>query len=127
VTAHEFVAAACGGPIEGYSEEEKVRKVAWLKAGAQLMRKLAKELGLEKGTYNARINPAGPACSGDIHLHGDWIYVALEQGGIAGQFMWRYCDGQNDYTGHPNRWAYWPELLELEDFANKIKAGRPRG
>ena len=126
MTAKEFVVWVQGTPIQGYTDAEVRDKAKWMQCGRGLMRKLAKELGLQSHEYKVRTNPAGPACSGDIHLHADWVYVALEQSCMPGVFMWRYCDGQKDYTGRNNQWVRWEILLDLPAFAKMIRDGRPR-
>lgn len=101
-------------------------KTKWLSIGRSLMKQLAKALNLPAGSFEVRVNKAGPAVSGDIHLHGEWIYVALEQGFNANEhFMWRYCDGQHDYTGRANQWARWEDLLDLPALAARMQQYRP--
>jgi len=124
VTTKEYISAACGKPIDAYSYAGATLKAKWLQHGRYVARKLAKELGLVKGQFQVRTNPAGVAVSGDVHLHADWVYVALEQGGIQGMFMWRYCDSQKDYTGHANQWAPWSALEDLPKFAKYIRDGK---
>ena len=122
-----FINKAKDAPIQGYEGDEAKAKSAWLRAGRCILKDLAKELHLEDGTYEIRINPAGPAVSGDVHLHGEWIYVDLSQTFLGPDmgFMWRYCDGKRDYSGRANQWAKWEELLDLLRFACKIRRFMP--
>jgi hypothetical protein len=69
-------------------------------AALKYLRRLAKELGLVKGTYSIRFNPGGIAVSGDATLHHDLFYLTIGQMGA----LWRTCKGQRDYTGGPNQW-----------------------
>ena len=95
-------------------------KTRWLSTGRSLLKQLAKALNLPTGSYKVRVNKAGPAVSGDIILHGEYLYVSLTQGFNDGSFMWRYCDGCKDYTGRANHWASWEVLLDSEHFAASI-------
>jgi hypothetical protein len=77
------------------------------------LRNLAKEMGLQKGTYDVRWNEGGIAVSGEATLHGEHIYVQLEQGSMQGMFMYRNCNGRKDYTGGQNHWMKWCDLLDI--------------
>ena len=118
--------------IDGYQVDDTAAdypcgsvKTRWLSTGRSLLKQLAKALNLPTGSYEVRVNNAGPAVSGDIHLHGEWIYVELEQSFNSGNFMWRYCDGRKDYTGRVNQWSRWEELLDPVTFAAHIKQYSP--
>jgi hypothetical protein len=41
------------------------------------LKALAKALGLTGDQYDLRSNEAGPAVSGEITLHADWLYVQV--------------------------------------------------
>lgn len=119
MTTKQFIQTAQFSDINGYSDEAQTIKSAWLYAGRSICRKLAKELGLEKGSFDVRVNPAGVAISGDIHLHGEFVYVAISQSCVKG-FYWRFCDGKKDYCGKQNRWESFEVLNDLPAFAKKI-------
>jgi len=129
MNAKQYIRMAKGSPITGYpdyetgSEAQSERKMSWLRAGKKLCKQLAKELGLADGTYDIRVNPAGPACSGDVHLHSSKVYIALEQTCLGPDFgfMYRECTSRHDFTGKQNRWAKWESLLNLPELAKKIK------
>lgn len=129
MTPKQYVNLVMSTPITGYDDYESglnsspSLKEEWLKAGRSIAKKLAKELGLAKGEFEVRVNRAGVAVSGDVHLHGSWIYVSLEQGCCSRDFgfMYRSCKGMKDYTGGCNRWAKWDELLDLKTLAEKMK------
>ena len=126
MTPKQFVSTAEFTNINGYSDSAQAVKTDWLNTGRSLMRKLAKELGLPKDSFDIRVNPAGPAVSGDVHLHGDFIYVALEQSCTGNaMFYWRFCNGRKDFTGQYNRWEKFDVLLDLPAFAEKILNSRP--
>jgi hypothetical protein len=115
----DYIRMSKGSPIQGYSEYEDARKADWLKTGRRLARQLAKELGLKEKTYEVRVNPAGPAVSGDVHLHGEHIYVSFSQSCLRDMgFMWRTCSNRKDYTGNMNRWEKWEMLLDLQQLAS---------
>lgn len=94
-----------------YKEEEKAiflsqsRTVAMMIAGA---------LGLNEGQYDVHVNKAGIACSGEVYLHSDTLYICFEQSCVdGGKFMYRSCKGRKDYTGGANRWMHWADLLDF--------------
>lgn len=123
MTPHQFIRQVTSGTIQGYSVVEAEIKRDWLNTGKRILRALAKDLGLQPGSYDIRINPAGLACSGDVHLHGEWIYVDLSQTALGPDFgfMWRGCSGRKDYTGHQNQWSKWDTLLNLKELADKMR------
>ena len=126
----DYIDMAEGSPINGYpdyesgSEAQNDRKMEWLKTGRRLLRQLAKELGLPKGSYDVRINAAGPACSGEATLHGEYIYVDLGQSCLGKDFgfMWRLCNGRKDYSGGANQWSKWKTLLDIPALAGIMRA-----
>jgi len=107
------------GRFDTYADEAK-RQFA--SKGKKVLKALAKEMRLPEGSYDIRWNPGGPAVSGDIILHGESIYVDLSQTclGLDYGFMARNCKGRQDYTGGPNNWIKWDELLNLHDLATKL-------
>jgi hypothetical protein len=127
-----YIALAKGSPIcitavEGTQfENQQTLKEEWLRTGRSILRKLAKELGLVEGSYDIRINRGGCAVSGDVILHGEWIYVDLSQTCLGPDygFMWRFCDGRKDYRGKANQWSKWESLLDLPKLAGIMKGER---
>jgi len=125
----DYIEMANGSPIQGYpnyetgSEVQCKRKMDWLKTGKRLLKQLAKELELLEGSYDIRVNPAGPAVSGEAVLHGEWIYIDLGQSCLGRNFgfMWRTCKGRKDYTGNENHWSQWKMLLDIPKLACIIK------
>lgn len=103
----EFVRLADSNTsITGYGEIEDNLKTQWLKAGRKILKDIAKALALPKGSYDIRINKGGPAVSGEITLHGEWLYVQLSQ--TSHGVLWRFCNGRKDYQGDQNHWFKWP-------------------
>ena len=126
----EYIRMAEGSPIQGYpdyetgSEYQCERKMDWLKTGKRILKQLAKELGLPDGSYDIRINAAGPAVSGEATLHGEWIYVDLGQSCMGKDFgfMWRTCKGRKDFRGGMNQWSKWDSLLDLPKLSCIMKS-----
>lgn len=87
---------------------------------AKVLKGLAEALGLEKGEYEIRKNPAGPAVSGEITLHAEHWYVQVSQGSV-NDVMWRLCNGQKDYVGMANQWARAEELEDVQAFAARLR------
>lgn len=82
----------------GYNEQGKAE---YKKLALSVLRQIARDLNLAKGTYQIRFNPGGIAVAGDAILHHDRFYLTTGEIGV----MWRTCKGQKDYTGGRNRWA----------------------
>lgn len=80
--------------------------------GKLVARKIAKDLGLVKGTYSISSNMGGIAVSGEITLHAQDIYIQFSQNTFLNLFMYRYCNGPKDFTGGINRWMHWKQLLD---------------
>lgn len=81
-------------------------KKAFLAEGLKVMKQLAKDLALPDGSFNIRTNKSGVACSGEVILHADNVYVSLEQRfGNSSEVLYRTCKGQKDYSGGHNNWA----------------------
>jgi hypothetical protein len=125
-TVRRIIRLANGGPINAYDAEGEKDKEAFLAAVAK---ELARLMGLAEGTYEIRTNRAGIAVSGDVTLHGERIYVCLEQFCIPNGFYYRRVDGRTDYCGKFNRWAKWERLLDLPLLAEDMKrvSEDPRG
>jgi hypothetical protein len=97
-------------------------KGSWHHEARTRMRRLAKELGLERGTYDIRSNMAGIAVSGEVTLHGEDIYVQVSQssGGPRMGILFRPCDGRKDYTGGINHFSSIHMLEDIQNLAASI-------
>lgn len=84
-------------------------------------KEIAAALELPKGSFDIRSNMAGIAVSGEVVLHGENIYVMLDQSSMKDSFMFRSCKGRQDYVGGPNQWAEWKDLLDFPAFIAKLK------
>lgn len=91
-----------------YLRGDPFHKDVFHEVGPELLRALAAELGLPKGSYDVRSNQAGPALLGEITLHGEWAYVLL--GGTDFGVLYRRVSGRLDSTGGPNHWLPWDRL-----------------
>jgi hypothetical protein len=95
------------GTSLSYNPEAKAK---FHKLGKKVCQEIADLLKLEKGTYDIRSNQGGIAVSGEVTLHGEHIYIQLDQSVLSSlkdRFMYRSCKGRKDYTGGPNRWMTW--------------------
>lgn len=86
--------------------------------GRGYLKELASKLELPAGSFDLRFNPGGIAVSGDSILHGEWVYVCVNDFGC----YWRFVKGRKDYTGEVNRGVS-PHCTG-RDFAETIKAQR---
>ena len=98
-------------------------KTTFHKQCKTILRKLAKELGLERGAYEVRSCLGGPAVMGEVILHTDSLYVVLSEYPLVGgvQTMWRTCNGRKDYTGGRNVWEKHDVLKDIPAFAARLK------
>lgn len=78
-------------------------KAKWLSGGTAVLRRLAKDLALPKGTYTIRQCKGGIAVSGECILHHDRLYVCLAPMLYGDSGYARTCTSQKDYTGGVNR------------------------
>lgn len=77
-------------------------KEDWLRKGKAVLRRLAKDLDLPKGTYEIRVCKGGIAVAGDVILHHDRLYVNLSSFFQSDAGYARTCKGRKDYTGGQN-------------------------
>jgi hypothetical protein len=75
--------------------------------GRRILKYIAEQMQLPKGSYEIRWNPGGVACSGDHTLHTDHVYVALHDNIGSGWFYYRTCKGRKDYAGGQNQIVSW--------------------
>ena len=110
----EFIAHANNGSVTGANKER------WHRLGRGLARTLAEKMGLEDVSICSC--KGGPAVTGEIILHADWIYIQFGITCFGGetQFMYRTCEGMKDYTGGMNRWMSFDSLLDLDRVAGKL-------
>lgn len=97
-----------------YEGKEKFHRL-----GKRVCRQIADAIGLQEGSFDIRSNKGGIAVSGEVTLHGEHIYIQLSQScfGNRDRFMYRSCRDRRDYTGGPNRWMDWNDLLNKWDMA----------
>jgi hypothetical protein len=97
-----------------YDTKEQYRRLA-----LSFLRSVAKDLQLEKGSYEIRFNPGGIAVAGDAILHHNNFYLHFSDSGA----YWRTCEGRKDYTGGRNRWVCgFGICLNRETLVGEIKA-----
>ena len=96
-----------------YSDSRRT-KMRWHSQARAKLRAIAKELGLEPGTYDIRSNMGGVAVSGEAILHGEHVYVQVSQhfGHPGNGILFRRVNGRKDYTGERNH------VQPLEDLNN---------
>lgn len=95
----------------GSASYHEVNKARFEKQSDALIRQVVKILGLPKGSYDNRYNPAGIACSGDRTLHTDKVYVSFNLDCMNAVLV-RTCKGRKDYTGGRNQWFSFERLAE---------------
>lgn len=78
------------------------------RAASAYLRELAAALGFDKSQYDLRSNPAGIACSGEITLHTDTLYVQINESFARHgelQLLVRGCQSRRDFAGMHNNFA----------------------
>lgn len=103
----------------GYKPE---KKEVFLRECKRVLGQIAKKLGLKKGEFDLRVNQAGIACSGEVTLHSDTIYIQFSQSIPANGFMYRSCKGRKDFSGGRNCWMRWEELTNMPKAIQQFKA-----
>ena len=70
------------------------------------LKRLAAALELPPGSYEIRSNKGGNAVSGEVTLHGEWLYLHAGQSvgpgagcGLPYQLYFRACKGRQDHGG----------------------------
>jgi hypothetical protein len=109
----DLTSSSLPGPDQEYASS--YAKAEFHSKGKQVLRAIAKEMGLESGTYDVRSNLGGVAVSGEVALHGEHIYIQFSQScaGLQDRFMYRACEGRKDYCGRKNHWMLWEDLYDL--------------
>lgn len=90
--------------------------------GRRALLRFADALGLAPGAYSIRSNPAGPAVSGDITLHGQnlWMQLSISPFGPGHEICFRRVRGRDDHIGERNHWASVQELLTPDRLADRV-------
>ncbi|MDF0491502.1 hypothetical protein PX554_25625 [Sphingomonas sp. H39-1-10] len=98
-------------------------KRAFHSEGRTAMRRLAEALHLAENSFEVRSQKAGPACSGEITLHGEEVWVQLSLGylGPDHEVLFRRVRGRADHIGDRNRWASVRDLLSPDRFADRLR------
>lgn len=103
--------------FQGSNEKRASSKEAFHKGGRQVLKELAKHLGLSKGDYDIKNIMGGYAVTGEVILHTDHLYIQFGHV-MKGKFMWRLCRGRNDHSGGQNRWELWDSLYDMDNLAH---------
>lgn len=94
-------------------EYNYANKKAFHRLGHRVVQMIADDLGMAPGTYEIRSCLGGIAVSGEIILHSESLYICMgvfctgEHG-----FYYRSCQGTKDYSGGPNQWMKYEDLLD---------------
>jgi len=104
--------------------------------GAALLKAIATELGLSKGSFKVTSNRAGDAVYGNVTLHTEGLYVTLCCDGYPEPYgeetsevkvLFRTCKGLKDYVGGSNRWTTLRKIVEdPQSFVGTLKAMQMR-
>lgn len=109
------VASGDGDP--NHENPHSYTKLEYHRLGKSILKAIAKELGLQSGTYDIRSNLGGTAVTGEVTLHGEHVYIQLCESGV----MYRSCKGRKDYSGGYNNWMQVEELGNLPDACQRFK------
>ena len=79
----------------------------------KVLKVLAKKMDLKTSEFKVSSNKAGIACSGQITLHTDSVYISVSQSMGKPNALYRSCEGITDYSGGSNN--YYPIEKILDD------------
>ena len=100
---------------DGLPDKQEFHRLAKL-----VCRQIAKDLGLEKGTFDIRTNLGGDAVGGETTLHAERFYLQFCAEGHL-EILYRTCKGRRDFTGGVNNWTTYSTLADdYEGFLNLI-------
>ena len=109
-------------PVAALVTADETDKLAFHRAARAYLKALAKELGLPATSYSIRSNLAGPAVTGEVVLHGEWLYVRIGDAAANGLgVLFRRCQGRQDYTGGINQWRRLADLADLPSTARWVR------
>jgi hypothetical protein len=114
--------------IHGYDNLNAEFKQLFHRDGILLLRRLARDLGLDADQYDIRSNPGGVAVSGEVTLHTDHLYVQLSPSPYGhGEFdiLYRRCRGRSDYSGERNHFLPLSALEDYPAFLRRIRSLLP--
>jgi len=99
------------------------RKAVFHREARRLMRQLVTALALPVDSFDIRSNKGGIAVSGEITLHGEFIYVQVSQScfGDGCEVLFRRCNGRKDYCGEQSHFASADELSNPQCLAGVMR------
>lgn len=103
-------------PILGYSQDEIVRKKRFLALGAKVAADLAERLGCKA---RARINPAGPAVSGEAYILTDEWEIMIGHHVPRNTFGDFYI--RRGGKDAPTVWCKWEELENMDGLVGRLR------
>lgn len=103
--------------INSYSDDAHAGKLAFHRDGPAFLRALATAIGMPTGSYTVRTNKGGIAVSGEVTLHGETLYVWMEESCVGRRgitITYRTCRGLTDYSGGRNNSVMLADLRNAE-------------
>lgn len=82
------------------------------KKGQAFLKSLAKDLHLDKGTFNVRSLKGGDGILGEVILHSEHLYIQVKQSHLGLEVLYRTCSGMKDYSGGSNQYLLLMNLKE---------------
>jgi hypothetical protein len=113
LATHADIATLCRFVRTAQIAYNQANKETFLRETRRLAARMARDLELESGAFDIRVNPAGIGSSGDVTLHAEHLYVCFGAEidfGRGRTFCFRGCRSRRDYTGLGNQWALWDDL-----------------
>lgn len=117
---------ALGDGDPSHENPHSYAKLEYHRLGKQVLRAIAKELGLQSGTYDIRSNLGGTAVAGEVQLHGEHIFIQFCEPMNGLEVLYRSCKGRKDYSGGSNNWMRYDDLLDLPRACERFKMVGPR-
>lgn len=91
---------------DGLPDKQEFHRLARL-----VCRQIAKDLGLEKGTFDIRTNMGGDAVGGETVLHSDRFYLQFCAEGFL-EILYRACNGRRHLVGGTNQWTTYQRMVD---------------
>lgn len=91
---------------DGLPDKQEFHRIAKL-----VCRQIAKDLELEKGTFDIRTNMGGDAVGGETILHSDHFYLQFCAEGYL-EILYRACHGRRNFVGGTNQWTTYQRLVD---------------
>ena len=113
----EFIVIAKSGELGSRAVKDR-----WHRLARRALRVLAGHMGLDRSEYDLRTDKVVIAFPGETVLHSNLLYIRLGIPVVSSDigFMYRRCDGREDFVGRGKLYMKWESFLDMEDTAARL-------